>query len=412
VAVVLDEQALAGMFADLWPHLNERQRRLVVGAEAKALGRGGVTAAARAAGMSRPTVHKALAELAEPPHGIEPQRSRRPGGGRKKAVDLDPGLVAALEALVDPDSRGDPESPLRWTTKSVRKLAATLSAAGHPVSHVRVAETLHSLNYSLQGNVKTKEGSQHPDRDTQFRYINYQVKARLAVGLPVLSVDTKKKELVGADPGYKNAGREWQPSKSPIEVGVHDFPDKELGKAVPYGVYDVGANTAWVLVGSDADTAAFAVQALRRWWQVEGAEAYRGAGRLLICADAGGSNSYRGRLWKTELAALADETGMTITVCHFPPGTSKWNRIEHRVFSAITMNWRGRPLTSHEVVVDLIAATTTSTGLRVRAELDRGTYPKGIKVSDADLAAAGVWPHPFHGDWNYDLPPRRLTTQE
>ena len=409
--MAVDERVLAQKFADLWPHLNERQRRLVVGAEAKALGRGGVTAAARAAGMSRPTVHKAVGELAEPPQGMTTQRSRRPGGGRKKAVDADPGLLGALDALVDPDSRGDPESPLRWTTKSMRKLAGALTEAGHPVSHVRVAEILHSLNYSLQVNAKTREGAQHPDRDGQFRYINYQFKARLAVGLPVLSVDTKKKELVGADPGYKMSGREWQPKGSPVEVGVHDFPDKVLGKAVPYGVYDVGANAAWVLVGSDADTAAFAVQALRPWWHSVGAEAYPAAGRLLVCADAGGSNSYRGRLWKTELAALAAETGL-ITVCHFPPGTSKWNKIEHRVFSAITMNWRGRPLTSHEVVVELIAATTTTTGLRVQAELDRESYPKGIRISDAELAAANVWGHPFHGEWNYDIPPRTRTTSK
>jgi len=408
--MAVDEAVLAQKFADLWPHLNERQRRLVVGAEAKALGRGGVSAAARAAGLSRPTVLKAVTELAEAPQPMAPQRSRRPGGGRKKAVALDPGLVDALKALVDPVTRGDPESPLLWTTKSMRNLADALTEAGHPVSHVRVAEILHSLEYSLQANAKTREGNQHPDRDAQFRYINFQVKARLAVGLPVLSVDTKKKELVGEDPGYKNTGREWQPKGTPVEVGVHDFPDKILGKAVPYGVYDVGANSAWLLVGSDADTGAFAVQALRRWWQAVGAEVYPAAGRLLICADAGGSNSYRGRLWKTELAGLADETGMVITVCHLPPGTSKWNKIEHRVFSAITMNWRGRPLTSHEVVVDLIAATTTRTGLRVAAELDRGTYPKGIKISDAELAAAGVWGHPFHGEWNYDIAPRQRTT--
>jgi hypothetical protein len=409
--VTFDDEVLAQKFADLWPHLNERQRRLVVGAEAKALGRGGVTVAARAAGISRPTVQKALAELVEPPEAMVPQRSRRPGGGRKRAVVLDAGLVDALEALVDPDSRGDPESPLRWTTKSTRELADALSAGEHPVSHVRVAEILHSLKYSLQGNAKTKEGMQHPDRDAQFRYINNQVKARLRRGLPVLSVDTKKKELVGEDPGYKNGGREWQPKGSPVPVGVHDFPDPAVGKAIPYGVYDVGANAAWVLVGADADTAAFAVQALRRWWQSVGASAYPKAAKLLICADAGGSNSYRGRLWKTELAALADETGLTITVSHFPPGTSKWNRIEHRVFSAITMNWRGRPLTSHEVVVELIGATKTRTGLKVQAELDRNTYPKGIKVSDDQLASAGVRPHKFHGEWNYDIGPKSTTTK-
>jgi len=408
--VVPDEAILAQKFADLWPHLNERQRRLVVGAEAKALGRGGVSAAARAAGVSRPTVQKALAELAEPPESMTPQRSRRGGGGRKRAVDLDPGLVDALEALVDPDSRGDPESPLRWTTKSTRQLADALSETGHPVSHVRVAEILHSLHYSLQGNAKTTEGAQHPDRDGQFRYINKTAKARLRAGIPVVSVDTKKKELVGEEPGYANGGREWQPKASPVRVGVHDFPDPSIGKAIPYGIYDVGANSGWVLVGADADTAAFAVQALRRWWDTMGSDAYPDASKLLICADAGGSNSYRTRLWKTELSGWATETGLTITVCHFPPGTSKWNKIEHRLFSNITMNWRGRPLTTHEVVVELIAATTTRTGLTVRAELDRNTYPKGVKVTDAQLAAAGVRGHKFHGEWNYDIAPKRGTT--
>jgi hypothetical protein len=395
------------MFTDLGSHLNERQRRLVAGAEARALGRGGATVVARAAKLSRPTVRKAVTELAEPPIvAMAPQRSRRPGGGRKRAVVLDPGLIEATEALVDPDARGDPESPLRWTSKSTRQLAQALSEAGHKVSHVRVAEILHSLNYSLQGNVKAKEGDQNADRDAQFRYINEVVKGRLAGGLPVLSVDTKKKELVGKEPGYKNGGQEWQPKGTPVLVGVHDFPDPVVGKAVPYGVYDVGANMAWVLVGSDGDTAAFAVQALRRWWQSTGQHLYAAIDRLLICADAGGSNSYRTRLWKTELAALADETGLTITVCHFPPGTSKWNKIEHRVFSAITMNWRGRPLISHEVIVDLISATRTRTGLTMKAELDRGAYPRGIKVSDAELASVDLRPHAFHGEWNYDIRPK------
>ena len=370
------------------------------------MGWGGVSAVSRAAGLSRPTVKKAIAELSSPPEtALAASRSRRPGGGRKRAVDLDPGLAAAVESLVDPDSRGDPESPLRWTTKSTRQLARALAGVGHPVSHVRVAEILHGLRYSLQANAKTIEGAQHPDRDAQFRYINDQARRRLGKHLPVVSVDTKKKELVGDDPAYKNAGREWQPEKSPQEVGTHDFPNK-LGKAIPYGVYDVGENAGWVLVGTDHDTAAFAVQALRRWWESMGQAAYPQAGRLLICADAGGSNSYRTRLWKVELAGLAAETGLTITVCHFPPGTSKWNKIEHRLFSMITMNWRGRPLTSHEVVVELIGATTSQTGLTVRAELDRGDYPKGIQISDAQLTAAGVLPHKFHGEWNYDLRPK------
>ena len=408
--MVLEEVVLARKFAVLWPHLNERQRRLVVGAEALVLGRGGVTMVARAAGVSRPTVAKAVVELSEPGGQIVPSRSRRTGGGRKRAVVLDPGLVSAVDRLVDPESRGDPESPLRWTTKSTRLLAGVLCDGGHQVSHVRVAEILHGLGYRLQANAKTTEGTQHPDRDGQFRYINKLVKARLRKGLPVLSVDTKKKELVGVDPGYKNGGREWEPKGSPVPVGVHDFPDPKIGKAVPYGVYDVGANSGWVLVGSDADTSAFAVQALRRWWESMGHDAYPDAGQVLICADAGGSNSYRTKLWKTELSRWATETGLTVTVCHFPPGTSKWNKIEHRLFSNITMNWRGRPLTSHEVVVELIAATTTRTGLHVKAELDRNIYPKGIKVSASELAAVGTRSHKFHGEWNYDIAPRNRTT--
>jgi hypothetical protein len=404
--VVISETGLAQLFTALLPHLNERQRRLVAGAEARALGRGGVTVAARAANLSRPTVRKAMTELAEPPLvPMSPQRSRRPGGGRKRAVALDPGLIKATEALVDPSARGDPESPLRWTSKSTRQLAQALTNSGHKVSHVRVAEILRSLNYSLQGNAKSREGNQHQDRDAQFRYINEVVKDRLGRGTPVLSVDAKKKELVGEDPGYKNGGKEWQPKGRPVLVGVHDFPDPAIGKVIPYGIYDIGANTAWVLVGSDGDTAAFAVQALRRWWQSTGSDAYATTNRLLVCADAGGSNSYRTRLWKTELAALASETGLVITVCHFPPGTSKWNKIEHRVFSAITMNWRGRPLTSHEVIVDLIGATKTRTGLTVQAELDRGLYPTGIKVSDEELASVRLRPHEFHGEWNYDIHP-------
>ena len=398
---------MAQKFAELWPHLNERQRRLVVAAEAKALGRGGVTAAARAAGLSRPTVHKAVAELASPSEVLlGPGRSRRPGGGRKRAVDRDPELMTALESLVDPDSRGDPESPLRWTTKSTRHLADVLGDLGHHVSHVRVAEVLHRLKYCLHANAKTVEGKQHADRDAQFHYINDLSRSRLAEHLPVVSVDAQKKENVGEDPGYKNGGKEWQPRGRPEKVGVHDFPN-DLGKAIPHGVYDVGENAGWVLVGADHDTAAFAVQSLRRWWETMGKAAYPAADKLLICADAGGSNSYRTRLWKVELAGLAAETGLTITVCHFPPGTSKWNKIEHRLWSMLTLNWPGRPLVSHEVVVELIGATTSRTGLSVRAELDRGSYPKGIKISDAQLVAAGVQQHDFHGEWNYDLRPPR-----
>ncbi len=400
--MVVAEQALAEKFAVLWPHLNERQRRLLVGAEARALGRGGVSAVARAAGMSRPTVHKALTELTTP--GAPTTRARRPGGGRKRAVVKDPGLRAALEQLVDPDTRGDPMSPLRWTTKSTRALAAALTAAGHPVSHVRVAELLHEAGYSLQGNAKTIEGRQHDDRDAQFRYLNEGVRGFLAAGDPVVSVDTKKKELVGE---YKNGGREWQPAGRPVKVGVHDFPDPAVGKAIPYGIYDIGRDTGWVTVGSDHDTASFAVEALRRWWRAVGEGAYPTTRRLLVCADAGGSNGYRVRLWKLELARLAHETGLAITCCHFPPGTSKWNKIEHRLFAHISMNWRGRPLTSHDVVVELIGATTTRTGLSVRADRDPGTYPSGVKVSDAELASVPLTPHGFHGEWNYTISPNR-----
>ncbi len=311
--------------------------------------------------------------------------------------------MAALEALVDPHTRGDPESPLRWTCKSTRQLADALTAAGHPTSHVRAGELLRSLGYSLQANAKTREGKQHPDRDAQFRYINEQVRRHLRAGQPVISVDTKKKELIGADPAYKNAGREWQPKGSPERVGVHDFPDPESPKAIPYGIFDIQANAGFVVVGCDRDTASFAAQTLRRWWHSVGSVAYPDAGRLLICADAGGSNGYRIRLWKLELGRLAAETGLQITVCHFPPGTSKWNHIEHRLFSAISTNWRGRPLTSHEVVVELIGATTTRGGLKVRAERDLAIYPKGVTVTDQELAMVPLKPHKFHGDWNYTV---------
>jgi hypothetical protein len=395
------------MVLALSPHLDERQRRLLAGAGAKALGRGGLTALVRATGMSVNTVRRGQVELDQAPVS---GRVRRAGAGRKRATERDPGLLAALDRLVDPATRGDPESPLRWTTKSTRTLAKALGEQGHPTSHVRVGELLALLGYSLQANAKTREGRQHVDRDVQFRYINERVRRFLRSGDPVISVDTKKKELVGADPGYKNAGRDWQPAGQPLRVGVHDFPDPAVPKAVPYGVYDVKANTGWVSVGSDGDTASFAVETLRRWWTNVGAATYPKAKRLLITADAGGSNSYRNRLWKVELAGLAAETGLAVTVCHFPPGTSKWNKIEHRLFSAISMNWRGRPLTSHEVIVELISATTTRTGLTVHAERDTNTYPRGVKVSAEQLADVlpRLKPHTFHGDWNYTIrPPHR-----
>jgi hypothetical protein len=394
------EDAVARKTASLWPHLDERQRRLVLGAEARELGRGGVKLVAAAAGVSPDTVAKGLRELDS---GAAPTgRVRRPGGGRKPVTATDPGLVVALEALVDPATRGDPMSALRWTSKSTRTLAAELTAQGHRVSSTTVGQLLRRAGYSLQANVKVREGSAHEDRDAQFRYLNEQVANHQQAGAPVVSVDTKKKELVG---DYKNGGREWMPQGRPERVQVHDFPDPKVGKAIPYGIYDLAADTGWVSVGQDHDTSAFAVATVRRWWSSVGKAAYPQADRLLICADGGGSNGYRVRAWKTELAALATETGLAITVCHLPPGTSKWNKIEHRLFSHISMNWRGRPLTSHEVVVDLIGATTTRTGLQVHAELDQGTYETKVKIGDEQMAAIALDRHDFHGEWNYTLHP-------
>ena len=399
--MTVTREMLAAKFEVIFPHLDERQRRLLMGAEARSLGHGGIRLVARAAGVREATVALGAAELDS---GAEPLgRARRPGGGRKRAADLDPGLRPALLALVEPQERGDPMSPLRWTTKSTRKLAAELTAQGHKVSADTAGDLLRAEGFSLQGNAKAVEGKQHPDRDAQFRYISGQVREYQAARDPVVSVDAKKKELVGE---FKNGGREWRPKGGPARVSTHDFPDRELGKAIPYGVYDLAANAGWVNVGTDHDTAAFAVESIRRWWKATGSSDYPLARRLLITADAGGSNGYRTRAWKTELAALAAGTGLEITVCHFPPGTSKWNKIEHRLFSAITMNWRGRPLTSHEVIVNSIAATTTGTGLTVRAELDPGSYPTGTQISDAQMAAVPLARHRFHGDWNYTIHPR------
>jgi transposase len=393
-------QMLAAKFEAIFPHLDERQRRLLMGAEARALGHGGIRAVARAAGVREATVSLGVDELDS---GTEPLgRARRPGGGRKRAAELDPGLRPALLALVEPEERGDPMSPLRWTVKSTRNLAAELTRQGHEVSADTVGDLLREEGFSLQGNAKTIEGQRHPDRDAQFRYINEQVKAHQDTADPVISVDTKKKENVGE---FKNGGREWRPQGEPAGVRTHDFPDEQLGKAIPYGVYDLAANSGWVSVGTDHDTAAFAVGSIRRWWNAQGRAAYPRARRLLITADAGGSNGYRTRAWKAEMAAFALETGLAVTVCHFPPGTSKWNRIEHRLFSHITMNWRGRPLTSHEVIVNTIAATRTRTGLTVCAELDPGSYPDGVKVSDEQMACLPLDRHHWHGDWNYTLRP-------
>ncbi|WLQ39901.1 ISAzo13 family transposase [Streptomyces laculatispora] len=400
---IMDEtrDQLALKFEVLFPHLDERQRRLLMAAEARSLGHGGIRAVAQAAAISETTVRKGVFELEA---GQEPLgRVRRPGGGRKRAADLDPGLRPALLALVEPDERGDPMSPLRWTVKSTRTLAQELSRAGHKVSADTVAGLLREEGFSLQANAKTLEGGGHPDRDAQFRYLNEQVREHRDAGQPVISVDTKKKELVGE---FKNGGRQWQPAGDPVLVDVHDFADPLLGKAVPYGVYDIEANIGWVNVGTDHDTAAFAVESIRRWWHGQGQDAYPQAARLLITADAGGSNGYRTRAWKLELARLASETGLTITVCHLPPGTSKWNKIEHRLFSHITMNWRGRPLTSHEVIVQSITATTTRTGLRVTATLDTNTYPTGVRIGDAEMAAMPLTRHAFHGEWNYALHPQ------
>ena len=382
--------------------LDERQRRLFVAVEALVLGRGGVSAVAAATGVSRSTITAGLAEIESLESSGTPDeprlRVRRAGAGRKRIEDMDETLVADLLALVDPDTRGDPQSPLRWTCKSLRTLAEQLKASGHSVSHVVVGQLLKGQGYSLQANAKVIEGNQSPDRNAQFEYINAAVTSALAEGQPVISVDTKKKELVGA---YKNGGQEWEPSGEPVEVKVHDFIDPELGRANPYGVYDIGADEAWVSVGTDHDTSAFAVQTIRRWWFSMGRERYPHARQLLITADGGGSNGYRVRLWKLELSRLAHETGLNIQVCHFPPGTSKWNKIEHRLFSFITINWRGRPLISHEVIVQLIANTKTRSGLKVRAEIDTALYPKGMVVTDEDYATIKIQRNEFHGEWNY-----------
>src|SRR5215470_7844169 len=398
--IEVTQEMLAAKFESIFPHLDERQRRLLMGAEARALGHGGIRLVARAAGVREATVSLGVDELDA---GAEPLgRARRPGGGRKRAADLDPGLRPALLALVEPEERGDPMSPLRWTIKSTRALAAQLTRQGHKVGADTVADLLRDEGFSLQGNAKTIEGTRHPDRDAQFRYINEQVKDHQGTADPVVSVDTKKKELVGR---FANAGREWRPKGEPAATHAHDFPGDSAGKAVPYGVYDLTADAGWVSVGTDHDTAAFAVESIRRWWKAAGSSDYPAARRLLITADAGGSNGYRTRAWKAELAALAVETGLEIACCHFPPGTSKWNKVEHRLFSHITMNWRGRPLTSHEVIVNTIAGTITRTGLTVRAELDAGVYDTGTKISDRQMEALPLTRHDWHGDWNYTLRP-------
>jgi hypothetical protein len=401
-------EQLSLRFEVLMPHLNERQRRLLLATEARLLGHGGVRAVARVAGVSETTVRAGVFELEEGQEPFPEGRVRRGGGGRKSAAALDAGLVPSLLALVEPDERGDPESPLRWTTKSLRHLAGELARQGHPVSAPTVGNLLRDNGFSLQGNAKTLEGDQHPDRDGQFRYINEQAKDHQAAGEPVISVDTKKREQLGRLP---MGGREWRPKGDPVQVEDHSFffTGPEVEQAIPYGIYDITRNTGWVNVGVDHDTSVFAVESIRRWWKVRGRRDYPQASRLLITADAGGSDSYRYRVWKSELAALAAETGLAITVCHFPPGTSKWNKIEHRLFSHITLNWRGRPLTSHEVVVQTIAATRTSGGLHVDAALDSGDYPTGVAISKERMAALPLERHATRGSWNYTLHPQRAS---
>jgi len=396
------EVDLRDKFSSIWPHLNERARRMVAASEALGLGYGGISLVSRACGLSRVTITKGIQELhAEP---IAAGRIRRPGAGRPRLIDVDPLLPQVLEALVEPLARGDPESPLRWTCKSTRLLAQELSAQDHPVSHEKVAQILRSMDYSLQGNRKTEEGDDHPDRDAQFRYINDQVRRALAANRPVISVDTKKKELVG---NYENQGQRWRKAKTPVQVNGHDFPDPSVPRAYPYGIYDLGRNTGFVNVGTDHDTSAFAVASIRGWWRAEGRRLYGRSRQLLITADGGGSNGYRRRTWKVELQRLADKTGLSLHVCRFPPGTSTWNKVEHRLFSFISSNWRGEPLRDYETVVRLIANTTTAKGLRVSCRLDRRRYPVGCKVTDKEYASLHLTPHSFHGEWNYLIQPRR-----
>jgi len=406
-----DSSSIILRFEMLSPFLDERSRRLLAAAEAAAIGHGGVVLVSRSTGVSHRAIGQGLKELKRgveastvgAPAVLEAGRIRRPGGGRKTLAEKDPGLVEALLGLVAPVTRGDPESPLLWTSKSTTKLAAELTAQGHACSASTVATLLHANGYSLQANVKTREGSDHPDRDGQFQHIAAAVAAAQAQAAPVVSVDAKKKELVG---DFKNGGCEWHPKGEPEEVRVHDFLIPEFGRATPYGVYDVGQDQAWVSVGVDHDTAAFAVQTLRRWWYSMGQPLYAGTEELLVVGDGGGSNGSRNRLWKIELQSLADELGIRIKVCHLPPGTSKWNKIEHRLFSFITQNWRGRPLVTHEVIVQLIAATTHAGGLKVQAALDTNTYPTGIAVTDAVMQQLNIERDSYHGEWNYTLVPK------
>jgi hypothetical protein len=385
----------------VWPLLDERTRRLLAASEASSLGFGGISVVHRACGLSRRSIAQGIREIQE---GTTPEKGyiRRSGGGRKSITVCDPTLLQALEKMIDYQTRGDPQSPLRWICKSTRSIAQQLSKKKHPISHVKVAQLLHDQKYSLQSNRKTEEGADNPDRDAQFRHINSAVKKSLAQGLPVISVDTKKKELIG---NYDNAGQQWLPAKQPIKVQGHDFPKPEVPRAYPYGIYDLARNAGFVNVGTDHDTGEFAVASIRGWWRHEGRKLYSNAQKLLITADGGGSNGSRLRLWKLELQKLADETGLSISVCHFPPGTSKWNKVEHRLFSFITSNWRGEPLLDYETIVNLIAHTTTAKGLKVTCRLDRRKYPTGRKVSDDEMMLVNVERNKFHGEWNYTINP-------
>jgi hypothetical protein len=403
---VIDRARLRCQFERIEPFLDERGRRLFAANEAMSLGRGGVTAVAAATGIARSTIDRGIAELKAARNEIG-QRVRRPGAGRKRAVERQPGLVAALEALIEDAIRGDPQAVLRWVSRSQRHLVAALRRQGFAVSQKVVGSLLRELKYSCQANRKTREGTNHPDRNAQFEHVNATVKAALAAGEPAISVDTKKKELVG---DFRNGGRELRRAGDPEPVRVHDFEIKSLGKVAPYGVYDIAANEGWVNVGIDADTAAFAVESIRRWWQRLGKARYPDARQLTLTADCGGSNGAKVRLWKLELQRFADETGLSVQVAHLPPGTSKWNRIEHRLFAFISQNWRGKPLVSHQVIIQLISATKTETGLTVTCDLDRNLYPKGLAVSDAEMAALKIERHCFHGEWNYTIVPRRQPT--
>jgi Rhodopirellula transposase DDE domain len=397
-------QWIRAKFEPLRNELDERARRRWAAVESLSLGWGGIAAVSAATGLSPKTIRLGRRELEAKQGTDKPRRIRRAGGGRKKLTAQDAQLLPALEALVEPATRGDPESPLRWTCKSTRQLAAELNRRQHRVSHTKVAQLLRAAGYSLQANRKTREGAAHPDRNAQFEHINEQTKACQKRGQPVISVDTKKKELVG---DFRNGGREWRPRGKPLEVRVHDFQDPALGKAIPYGVYDVTNNEAWVSVGLDHDTAEFAAEAIRRWWTKMGRRRFPKARQLYVTADGGGSNGSRSRLWKAALQQLADKTGLTLLVSHFPPGTSKWNKIEHRLFCHITQNWRGKPLVSHEIIVQLIGATTTATGLKVKAALDRRQYPTRQKITDEQLQQVRLKPADFHGDWNYSIRPHR-----